>query len=80
MDRLDPFPARLERRAEVNRLVLDEDLPGIGNDRPGQRLDQRRLAGAVVPDHRQDLPRQKVEIGAVQGNDAAEVLDQAVGS
>ena len=44
---------------------------------PGQRLDQRRLAGAVVADHGEDLAGQQLEVGAVQRGDVAVALDQA---
>ena len=40
------------------------------------RLD---LAGAVVADHGEDLAGIEIEIGMVQGRDAAIALDQAAG-
>ena len=55
------------------------DLAGIGDDGAGERLDQRRLAGAVVADHAEDLARHEIEIGVIQRDDAAKTLDQAPG-
>src|SRR5690349_23241613 len=46
-------------------------------DGAGQRLDQRRLAGAVVANHRQDLAWVEVEIRMVERGDAAEPLHEA---
>src|SRR6202021_1616677 len=48
----------------------------VGNDRAAQGLDQRRLAGAVVSDDRQDFARIKVEVGVVERGDAAVTLDE----
>ena len=42
---------------EMHRLAVQQDLAGVGDDRAGQRLDQRRLAGAVVADDAEDLAR-----------------------
>ena len=53
--------------------------PWSGSDGAGERLDQRRLAGAVVADHGQDLARHQVEIGMVERRDAAVALDEAAG-
>ena len=58
-------------------LPSSRDLAFVRNDRAGDRLDQRRLAGAVVADHGQDLARIEIEIGIVEGGDAAVALDEA---
>src|SRR5579884_4118835 len=52
-------------------------MPLVGGDRAAERLDEGRFAGAVVADHGKDLVRQEVEIGVVEGNDAAVALDEA---
>ena len=77
VDGLDAGVARLDRRAEMHRLAVHQHLAGIGDDRAGEHLDQRRLAGAVVADDAEDLVRPEVEIGMVERHDAAVVLDQA---
>ena len=57
-------------------LAVQEDLAGVGDQGPGQGLDQGRLAGAVVADDRQHLAREQVEVDAVEADDLAEGLDQ----
>jgi hypothetical protein len=44
-----------------------------------ERLDQARLAGAVVADDREDLARVELEVRAVDGGHVAVALDQALG-
>ena len=51
-----PACARIDRRAEVDGLAVEPDLALIGDDRAGERLDQRRLAGAIVADHARISP------------------------
>ena len=76
VDGLDPGAARVERGAEVHALAVQEDLALVRLERARQRLDQRRLAGAVVADDREDLAGVELEVGAVQGDDVAEALDE----
>ena len=45
--------------------VQERRRPRIRRDPPGQQADQRRLARAVRPDQRVDLPRGQVEIHPV---------------
>ena len=75
----DAGAARVDRRAELHRLAVEQDLAGVGHGGAGQRLDQAALAGAVVADHRQDLAGAQLEVGAVQRRDLAVALDQAAG-
>src|SRR5216683_1713162 len=75
--RLDPVAAGFERRAKVHLSSVEQDLALIRGDRSGQSLDQRRLAGAVVTDEREDLARPEVEVGAVQGGHTAVALDES---
>jgi hypothetical protein len=49
VDGLDAQAARVERRVQLDRVALEEDLAGIGLVDAGQRLDQRRLAGPLSP-------------------------------
>jgi hypothetical protein len=44
---------------------------------PGQDLDQRRLAGAIVSDERYDLARVHIQINVSQGGYGAKVLRDA---
>ena len=60
----------------MHRLAVQQDLAGIGDDRAGERLDQRRLAGAVVADHAEDLVRHEVEVGVVERHHPAVALDE----
>ena len=72
-----PGVAGLDRRAEVHGLAVHQHLPCVGLHGAGEHLDQRRLAGAVVADHAEDLVRPQVEIGVIERDDAAVALDQA---
>jgi hypothetical protein len=74
---LDAMRPGVERAAEAHRAALDEDLPRVGPDHPGQGLDQRALARAVVADQRYDLGGEGGEAGAVQGLHVAVALDHA---
>ena len=75
VDGLDPQPARVERGVDLDRLALEEDLAGVGLVHACQRLDEGRLAGAVVSDERDDLVGVDGEARAAQRADAAEALD-----
>jgi hypothetical protein len=45
----------------VDDLAEEADRAGIGAQRAGDLVDQRRLAGAVGPDQRMDLAGNEVE-------------------
>src|SRR5919199_1260374 len=79
VDGLDAQRAGLERRVDGHRAPLEEDLPGVRLVHPGQRLDQRALARAVVADERHDLGRVHREARAAQRLHAAEALVDAAG-
>ena len=57
---------------EVHLLAVEQDPAGVDREVPGQRLDQGRLARAVVADERDDLAGGDLEVGAVEGLDVAE--------
>src|SRR5439155_26527060 len=76
VDGLDARAARVERRPEVHGLTVEADLTLVGVDRPRERLDQRRLAGAVVADHGEDLVRVQVEVGPGEGGHVPVALDE----
>ena len=77
VDRLDARAARLERRLEVHLLAVEADLALVRDRGARERLDQARLAGAVVPDHGEDLAGVEVEVGAVDRGHVAVALVQA---
>ena len=50
-----PSPRATDGSDSVTGLPVDEHLARVGDERAGQRADERRLAGAVVPDDGDDL-------------------------
>ena len=60
----------------MHDLAAEPDFAGIGDHRAAERLDQRRFAGAVVADDREDLAGIKIEIGVVERGDATIALDE----
>ena len=73
VDDLDAEVHRVLRPRDVDLLALEEDLAGIRAVNARDRLDQRRLAGAVVADERRHLAAVHVEV------DVGECLDRAEG-
>ena len=65
----DPFANPAVSRAHV--LAEDARLPGGRVPQPLQDLDRRRLAGAVRPEERENLPCAHREVDAVDGFDVA---------
>jgi hypothetical protein len=76
VDRLDAGPACVAGRAEPDALAVEVDLSVVHLQRAGERLDQRRLAGAVVTDHGDDFVRVQLEVGSVECDDVAVALDE----
>ena len=73
-----PELAELPRRErQPDRLAVDQQLAGVGLVEAGEHLDQRRLAGAVLPEEAVDLPGENVEVDAAQRLRPAEALRQA---
>ena len=60
------------------RLAVDRDLARVGGLHAGDRLDQRRLAGAVVADEGDDLAGIELEVGVDERLDLAEALGHAL--
>ena len=56
-------------------FAVQVDIAFIWDQRASQRFDQRGLTGPIVADHREDFAGKQREIGAVQGDYMAEVLD-----
>ena len=77
VDGLDAEPRRVARRVDLRLVALDEDRPGVGQVRPRDALDQRRLAGAVVADERHDLAGVHLEVDVRQRLHGAEALRDA---
>ena len=73
MDDGDAGPPRLDHLAERHGAAVDGKLAGVGDHRPRQHADQRRLAGAVGADEAVDLTGANVEGDVIQRADAAEV-------
>ena len=77
VDRLDARLARVVRGLEVHLLAVEADRPLVRDRGAREHLDQARLAGAVVPDHGEDLAGIEVEVGAVDGGHVAVALVRA---
>ena len=60
----------------MHDLSAEPDFAGIGDHGAADRLDQRRLAGAVVADHGEDLAGIEIEVGVVERGDATVALDE----
>ena len=53
----DPLVLGLDRARERNRRIIEEQAPLAGRQVAGEDAHERRLAGAVLADHRVDLAR-----------------------
>ena len=56
----------------VTGFAVDEDLTGVGRVGSCERVDERRLAGAVAADEGDDFTGIEVDADAVDGVDATE--------
>ena len=74
VDRLDPRRLRLRRRGEMALGAVEEDAAGARRHAAGDDLHQRRFAGAVVAEQRDDLAAIDVEADAAQRLDRPEML------
>ena len=72
VDRADPRGLALGRAGEPVLLAVDLEGSGVDGVDAGQRLDQRRLAGAVLAHERVHLPWQESQAHAVERLDAGE--------
>ena len=77
VDDLDAHVGRLVRTPDRHRLALEQELAGVQFQVARQRLDHRRLPGAVVADQGDDLAGIDVEVRVVQGPDVTEAPGQA---
>ena len=73
-DRLDPQLAGVVRRVDPHRLAVEPDLAVVGLHDAREDLDQRRLAGAVVAEQREDLALAQLERDVAQRGRRAVLL------
>ena len=71
---LDPELCRVLRAGDRDLLSLEVDVALVDRVDPGDALDQRRLAGAVVADERHDLARPHLEVDVLERVHRAEAL------
>ena len=71
VDHADAGGERVARRLEIDRLAVDAVGAGGEPDRAGDRLAERRFAGAVLADQRVHLAGVEVEIDPLDGMHAA---------
>jgi hypothetical protein len=74
VDGLDAVVQRVLRRPQSHRRALELDGAGVGALGSRDDLDQGRLAGAVLADHRVDGARLDAEVGVTDGAHAAVAL------
>src|SRR5205085_11100382 len=74
----DSAPRDLVRRHARDVLVAEDEPPAVRIVDPRDQVEDGRLARAVRPDDREDLPLLDGEGDAVDGADAAEVDDEPV--
>ncbi len=73
VDRRDAGRLRVRGAREAAFAAGDDDRAGVDPVHAGERLDQGRLAGAVLAHERVDLALEKPEVDAVEGFDAGEL-------
>ena len=73
----DPCVDRVVRRAELDRLAVEQDLALVGPVEPVEDVHQRRLAGAVLAEEGVHLAAAQVEVDVVVREDAREALRDA---
>ena len=77
VDDLDAEPGRVLRAVDRDLLPVRVHLALVHRVDPGDALDERRLAGAVVADERHDLAGPHLEVDVVEREDRAEALRDA---
>ena len=77
VDEGEPAPRGVERAVEAHRLAVDDDLALVGLDDAGEDLDQRALAGAVLPEQADDRAGHDHAVGMVERDHAGVALDEA---
>jgi hypothetical protein len=74
VDRHDAVVLRISGRAQRDELAVDAHLAGVGLVDAGHRLDERRLAGAVLADQGVDLPGEELDACPLQRPGRPELL------
>ncbi len=74
VDHPDSPGDRIPRAAEADRLPVDPDLAAVGLIKAGEHVHQSGLAGPVLSDQGDDLPRLKLERDPVHRQHRAEAL------
>jgi hypothetical protein len=74
VDGRDPEAGGVARGGDRDRLAVEEELARVGVVDAGDRLHERRFAGAVVADERHHLARAHGEVDAVERLDRPEAL------
>src|SRR5581483_10574843 len=77
VDHTDAQPLRVLGAGDCDLASIEPDLTRVGVVQAGQDVHQARLAGAVFAEQRVDLSARRVERGAVDGDDGAEMLCDA---
>ena len=62
------------------RLAVEQDLAGVERDQPGDHVDQRALAAAVGPEHRDQFAARDIEIEIVVDDRIVETACSGRGS
>ena len=78
VDDADAELLRVLGRDRLVGLAVEEELALVGVVDAGQQLHQRRLAGAVLADQREDLAGVQVEVHVLERLDAGEALADAL--
>ncbi len=78
VDHADAGRVRLRRAAEAHGRPVDEDAAAVRLEDAFEQPHQRRLAGAVLADQRQDLAGPDLEADALERLDDAEALGHAL--
>ena len=71
-------PRRVERAVEAHGLAVDDDLALVGLDDAREDLDQRALAGPVLPEQPDDHPGHDHAVRVIERDDARVALHDAL--
>ena len=74
----DAEPRQRRHRVAPHVVAHDGDVAGIRDEQAGQELEQRRLAGAIGAEERDELARECSETDPVDRADRAVALDHLV--
>src|SRR6516165_785970 len=72
----NPEPGDPIGRKVVNVLLLEPDLSAAASHRAAEQIEERRLAGAVRPDHAEDFARKDIDAHIADRKQAAEAPRQ----